>query len=1289
MPTVDTAGTYVLTVTGQTTQCTETFSVTVTEDITDPSLTPAPDTSLTCRDATIVLNGGQTPAADRTYNWTALSGTFDGRTDTLSPTLSTAGTYVLTVRDVDNGCTSTDTVTVVDDNTDPMALAGPDATLTCRDSSFQLGTGSPIAGIDYVWTSTDGTLAGPVDAPVTTTENRGTYVLTATNPANGCAATDTVVIDLDRATPVAGVNAPADLTCADPTVQLLGTNSGSADNLVVNWSPAGGLTGPTDQLAATANRGGTYLLTLTNAGNACFDTVSVTVTDNQTRPAIAVNDPAAIDCRDPQSLLDGTGSASGADIEYTWRDLGGTTVGTTVMTNVTAPGSYVLTVRDVTSDCQATDTVVVDDIRDLPAVNLGPAPLTVTCDRPSVELMTGGSGAPGLTYTWTFDDGSGPAPAGSTEDITVMNAGTYAVNVVNPANGCENDGSITVVVDTAAPVLTLPGVADLTCANPARLLTGGVTSDPAALSFAYLFNGDTVATGAGPLTIAEPGAYTFAGLDADNGCRATVTTTVGIDTLSPEAEAGPDLVLNCYVGMAQLRGEEGSGVPVTYAWSTLNGNITNTTGNLAMIDAMGTYELLVRSDANGCTDTDTVVVTEDFAEPLFTLPDPQDLTCTTTQRALNAGAEVEPGRSYGWTGLGVADPRDGDGPVVTVTEPGRYVLTIQDTGNGCTATDTVTLGVDTVAPVVAIAPAADLTCTQTSLFLDATASSADGDFLREWTLAGTAVPSGGLRANVSDPGTYQLRLTDPTNGCRDSATVTVAIDTVSPVARVFTDNTLDCVTPSITLDGTASTINGAGTRYAWTTADGAIDGDGTQPTVDVTAGGTYQLLLSQDRNGCRDSVTITVEQDTVAPVLGDFTPDVLTCVTERTTLTVPVIGSDGLERFNWTTSNGNIIRSTPGGSALVDAPGTYRVVVRNGGNSCTTERIVTVMEDVALPDLALRQDYDLGCDTMPYRLALNVGGGGTFTYAWTAADGGLLIDNVTSASPLVRNAGRFTVLVTSDRNGCAATDSVRTEQDLPVSFDFTVRQPTCRDSLGQVDFAGVTGGIGPYLFSIDGGDSFRPDTAFATLDPSNYELVIQDVNGCELREDVTLVPPRELDIRLPDVTVVDLGEPFFLNTQTNFADEELTLLTWSDTTDLSCGTCLRPTAVLTASRNYVLRAESFDGCVATASINLVLNRARNVYFPSAFSPNGDGTNDRFFPQANNRQVTEVRNFGVYDRWGNEVYFAEAITPNTPSMGWDGSARGQLLNGGVFVWKAEVVFLDGGVIPLSGEVMLVR
>ena len=119
--------------------------------------------------------------------------------------------------------------------------------------------------------------------------------------------------------------------------------------------------------------------------------------------------------------------------------------------------------------------------------------------------------------------------------------------------------------------------------------------------------------------------------------------------------------------------------------------------------------------------------------------------------------------------------------------------------------------------------------------------------------------------------------------------------------------------------------------------------------------------------------------------------------------------------------------------------------------------------------------------------------------------------------------------------------------------------------------------------------------------------------------------------------------------------------------------------------NYLANLQSQQGCDSLIYIDLSFYQ---VYFPTAFSPDGDGINDRFtvFGGAELRSVSRLQ---VFDRWGNEVYAGMDLVPNDASLGWDGQYRGQPVPNGVYVFLAALVMDDEKERKLSGSLVLIR
>lgn len=126
------------------------------------------------------------------------------------------------------------------------------------------------------------------------------------------------------------------------------------------------------------------------------------------------------------------------------------------------------------------------------------------------------------------------------------------------------------------------------------------------------------------------------------------------------------------------------------------------------------------------------------------------------------------------------------------------------------------------------------------------------------------------------------------------------------------------------------------------------------------------------------------------------------------------------------------------------------------------------------------------------------------------------------------------------------------------------------------------------------------------------------------------------------------------------------------------------------SRPGVYTAQLLSDCGEGIREYIVEEKDCNIqYFaPNAFSPNGDGINDRleFFFKSDYEYTGELN---IFDRWGNLVYTAQNVNFNNP-IDWDGTYRGKALNSGVLVWVFRYISAkDNKTRMLSGDITLIR
>jgi gliding motility-associated-like protein len=121
---------------------------------------------------------------------------------------------------------------------------------------------------------------------------------------------------------------------------------------------------------------------------------------------------------------------------------------------------------------------------------------------------------------------------------------------------------------------------------------------------------------------------------------------------------------------------------------------------------------------------------------------------------------------------------------------------------------------------------------------------------------------------------------------------------------------------------------------------------------------------------------------------------------------------------------------------------------------------------------------------------------------------------------------------------------------------------------------------------------------------------------------------------------------------------------------------------------YQIRMVSSGGCITVDTMTVRVanqqepNAPCDFFIPNAFSPNGDGRNDTYFPFTVN--IKEIKFFRIFNRWGELVFETKAF-----GEGWNGVYKNKPQPGDVYVWTAEAICYDGTVIRRSGNVLLLR
>lgn len=99
------------------------------------------------------------------------------------------------------------------------------------------------------------------------------------------------------------------------------------------------------------------------------------------------------------------------------------------------------------------------------------------------------------------------------------------------------------------------------------------------------------------------------------------------------------------------------------------------------------------------------------------------------------------------------------------------------------------------------------------------------------------------------------------------------------------------------------------------------------------------------------------------------------------------------------------------------------------------------------------------------------------------------------------------------------------------------------------------------------------------------------------------------------------------------------------------------------------------GNKAECRVNISVEDNYSYYIPNAFTPNGDGLNDRIQVFISG-SISGVKEFEIYNRWGNRVYEEAYANAQAEIIGWTGTFKDKPMQAGIYVYKV-VLELCGG------------
>lgn len=793
------------------------------------------------------------------------------------------------------------------------------------------------------------------------------------------------------------------------------------------------------------------------------------------------------------------------------------------------------------------------------STNFSISPVYIDLPNQQIDLCAGdslfldGSIHNGVLYEWSTGD--------TTSGIMVNQPGTYAVTSL----GCEIVYDTIVVTALSLPLVTAGPDQTICFGDSVQLSANGATTykwQPNAniqnknTAFPIVFPQDTVV-------------YTVTGTDAF-GCKASATQQVNVLPL-PEVEAGPDkfYCINKPDSVGVATNPQGN-----YSWTPASSfQSSNSAHTIFSPSQPGTFPLtLTATSALGCVNQDELIATVyDFQAGANTT----DLSCFQSGdgeiqvSVVQGNAPV----TYAWTdpsGTAFSHTIASTSPfLISNQDTGSYSLSITD-GNGC-ATDTVLFLEQPDSLQVTTLSVGNVDCFGNAngvVELQAQGGSLPYSFSQD----GLGYQASPLFSGLGAAG-YHFSVRDE-QGCLDTVSATIKTPTGLYATIPYLKH-IDCFganNGAINIRGNGGTgpyqykLSGIpfGTdslfqnRFAGSDTIQVTDQNGCLITVPFTfyQPDSLELIISKIRDlrcmGDSSGLISLIASGGIASYLFDFgnglgfqqdsvwngspagifqviVRDDSLCETSiPVTVTEPPLLEIQLDRQTNVPchgdSTGEISLSATGGvpaylfsfDSLTYgvnteftglSAGTYLAIVQDD-SLCIDSQLIAITEPTLL-EIAVADIRNVACHADSTGWIHIAGSGGSRPYLYEIP--GLITQADSQITQLP--AGSYTIQIVDDSSCITTLDTIITEPSPLESRISLIRHVDCfENETGELNLT-TTGGISPYLFQLNGGNS-GTDSSFTNLGAGTYQLLIRDDSLCEFTLPATITEPALLQVQL-------------------------------------------------------------------------------------------------------------------------------------------------------------------------------
>ncbi len=515
------------------------------------------------------------------------------------------------------------------------------------------------------------------------------------------------------------------------------------------------------------------------------------------------------------------------------------------------------------------------------------------------------------------------------------------------------------------------------------------------------------------------------------------------------------------------------------------------------------------------------------------------------------------------------------------------------------------------------------------------------------------------------------------NGCKVPIQGIDTIKVVDVTAKFDHDNVKLCDSGYVRFRDLSTSVEPI-KSWQWSFGDGKFSSE-QHPAYHYNRPGSFTAqLITTSKTGCKDTAIITRKIDVYESPIIDIMGELESCMPGRHLFSGRAVRGDStFLKWEWNFGNGQTSTAQYPVEQIYAKDNVYQITARvTDEHDCKGN----VSKAVTIHPLPV---VDAGPDVVICRGdSVQLKATGAVTYGWSTANA-LSCYNCTSpkASPIETSYYEVTGY---NQFGCRDVDSVMVAVQQRFEINAGPDDSVCVGSSVLLTASGANHYFWYPATGLDNPNIHNPKAKPQTS--TLYTVVGRDEHNC-FTDTATVfikVNPYPTVDAGPDVTI-PVGNSVQLQ-PTSSAD--VISWQWTPPYNLSCNYCENTTATPKRNTKYTVSVKNAGGCTSSDDIiiSLVCNWG-NLFIPNTFSPNNDGSNDKFYPRGTG--IALVRSLRIFNRWGEVVFERMNFNANDEKLGWDGTYKGELLTSDVYVYTIEIICDNNEVLPFTGDIALIR